>query len=217
MPRRLGTATVGEAEVAAVRPPPAPSEDAIVFVHGSAARRATARLQALGVRGDSIESAIRRNDLCELAAWIDVRRGVRPGPAPEIDFAPRPGSPPRVVPVETGPGVFARVRADVDGVPVVSVACRTDVLGPDRVGTLELDPLLWAVEREGAIEGRAPLWARDLGPRDNARLIDAFSGRPAWVLVPDEEGVPRYEPYDAAMTRIWGVDVSAAGPAGRSP
>jgi len=211
IPRRLATAVPSEASLAATRPPAAPADDAIVFVHGSAARRTTARLQALGVRGDSIESAIRRNDLCEVAAWADVRRGTRPPPAPDLDFTLTAGTPADLMTVETGPGVFSRLAAGPGGAPYIDPDCVARVIGPDRVGTIELDPLLWAVEGEGALEGTAPLFVRDLGPEDNARLLEALPGRPAWVLLPDAGGVPRYEPYAEAMERIWGAAGAAQG------
>lgn len=205
IPTRLETAAVPSSAIAATTPPPAPSTDAIVFVHGSAARRTSARLQALGIRADSIESALRRNDLCEVARWVDVRRGALPGAAPELDFALAPGTPAGLVTVETGPGVFARLTAGPGGAPFIAPECVASVIGPDRVGTIELDPLLWSVERSGALTGEAPLFVRDLGPLDNARLLDAFPGRPAWVLVPGPDGAPTYVEYVEAMERIWGA------------
>ena len=209
IPNRLETAAVPAGSVAATTPPPAPSADALVFVHGSAARRTSARLQALGMRADSIESAIRRNDLCEVARWVEVRRGIRPGPAPALDFALAPGTPAGLIAVETGPGVFARLTAGPGGAPYVAPDCVASVIGPDRVGTIELDPLLWAVERSGALEGGAPLFVRDLGPLDNGLLLDAFPARPAWVLLPGPDGAPLYVEYAEAMERIWGTEESA--------
>jgi hypothetical protein len=203
IPTRLSSARVGDSlarQVEIGRPPP---DAELVFLHGSSARRTVAKLQGLGMRADSIEAAIRGNDLCDVTAWADAHRAGRPGDAPTLDFDPGPGSPDGIVQVETGPGVTGRFRAGPDGRAEVDARCLDTVVRPDAAGTLELDPLLWRLEDPAFAKGDV-LWVRDLGPTDNARLIAAEPGRVAYVVTPDAEGRAAYERYDAAMTRIWG-------------
>jgi hypothetical protein len=44
------------------------------------------------------------------------------------------------------------------------------------------------------LENAPVLWARDLGPEKNRRLIEYYAGRDVWRLYADEQP-PRLEPY----------------------
>jgi len=43
-----------------------------------------------------------------------------------------------------------------------------------------------------------------MGPIDNRSLLNAYPGGRPYMLTPDPTGIPVYEPYDAAIARIWG-------------
>ncbi len=53
------------------------------------------------------------------------------------------------------------------------------------------------------IDGEAVVWARDLGPAANRRLLDAMSDRAAWSLVVDDDGAPPdLRAYEGVGTEI---------------
>jgi hypothetical protein len=203
IPTRLSTARVGDELAAQLEISPPPDDAGLVFLHGSSARRAVAKLQGLGMRADSIEAAIRRNDLCDVTRWANAHREGREREAPALDFRRRPGSPDDIAQIETGPGVNSRFRTGAGGRVEVDPECLADVVRPDAAGTLELDPLLWRLEAPG-FAGDHVLWVRDLGPEDNRALITANPDRRAYVVTPDADGRAVYEPYAEGMSRIWG-------------
>lgn len=51
-----------------------------------------------------------------------------------------------------------------------------------------------------------------MGPIDNRSLLNAYPGGRPYMLTPDPTGIPVYEPYDAAIARIWGADVYRVWP-----
>jgi hypothetical protein len=169
---------------------------AIVFVHGGWTSRLSARLAASGIRLDSVETILRQNPTCAVQAWADAR--VEGGPLPTLDMERRsvgltesieisPGNRIRVAPGERLGGECARQAA------------------ADRSGTIDVTPLLWL----GAVPGAASdavVFARDMGPAANARLLDALPGRTAWMLAtssPDSR--PGLVEYEKAMRALWGV------------
>ncbi len=186
----------GEARARAT-PPPLPPGPAIVFVHGSWPSRVAARLAGAGMRRDSIESALRRNDLCLVQGLAEAREaGVDVDDGPELDFEPRPGSPPELRAVAVAPGTFARVDPRLAPIP----ACVREA-SADREGTLELEPLAWQTPIPGLEEG-GPLFFRDLGPEANARVLARHPGLPAWLALPTAGGA--LLPYEEAERRLWG-------------
>ena len=192
--------------VAAGPEPPAlptpPTAEAAVFVHGSWASRIAARLAATGMRRDSIETALRRNDICAVdryARWRQDREGA--STAPPLDFESLPGTPPTLEMAELSPG--NRVR--VDPRLAFDARCRREA-GADRFGVLELEHLAW---RYPPLEGRTVVVARDLGPAGNLPTLQALD-RPAYLLLAGEETV--LMEYARGMELLWG---GAAGEAGR--
>ena len=52
------------------------------------------------------------------------------------------------------------------------------------------------VYNEADIDHAKIVWARDMGPTDNAELIRYFSDRTVWLLQPDESLQPKPYPYE---------------------
>lgn len=204
LPGRLTTVEALTRATASAPPPPSPAAPALVLVHGGWPARVAATLVAEGMRRDSVETVLRRNDLCLAhlhAAW---RRSGR-GPEPAVDGEPRPGTPTRLRTVEVSPG--SRVLLDPDR--PLDADCAREIRADRGAGTVELEPLLWrAPPRKGA----PVLVARDLGPEGNAPLLEAHPGRTAWVLVErGPGGGSDLVPYGEAMRRIWGGATVADG------
>lgn len=181
--------------------PDTPSDRALVFVHGSWASRTTARLAAGGMRRDSIETALRRNDICQVDRYARWRQGGRDGAAPTLDLVALPGTPPSLQMRELSPGNRVRVNAATPP----DATCRREA-NSDRFGTLELEFLVW---RHPPLEGRAVVVARDLGPAGNLPALTEWSGD-AYVLV--DGAPPNLLDYAEGMELVWG---GAAGAAGR--
>ncbi len=202
--------------------PPVPGrEPALVFVHGSWAERVSGRLQASGMRMDSVETALRRNDICQLHRYATRRLefGTVPADASsqnpvgqELDFRPLPGTPDPLRMVEVTPGNRVRVDPRIEFTP----ECRREARA-DRFGVLALAPLLWQGDLPGIEKGQ-PMAVRDLGPRANARLLARWPERTPYVfLYPGPEASPTLLPYDEGMARLWGEGESRSiGPAGPS-
>lgn len=193
-------------EVAAAEHLPQPGGPrALVFLHGSWSARNAARLVAAGMRRDSVETALRRNDVCQVDAYARWRAGEGPGPPPSLDLTPLPGTAPNLEVRELSPG--NRVAVTPGAAP--SVTCAREAHS-DRLGTLELEPLLWQAP---PVDDATVVVARDLGPADNARALASLPGYTPWVAVDGGPGrPPRLLRYPAGMELLWG---GAAPPARR--
>ncbi|MEQ9401789.1 MAG: hypothetical protein RJQ04_21665 [Longimicrobiales bacterium] len=173
------------------------TEEAVVFVHGSAASRTAARLVAAGMRRDSVETALRRNDFCSVRRFALWRSGAGGSP-PSLDLTPRPGTPPALVRVEISPGNVALT----DPSATLDAGCLREFEADRRAGTVELEPLLWAAP---PVPGAPVIVARDLGPAGNARVRAALPGRTAWLAVAGRTpGTVEILPYAAGMALVWG-------------
>jgi hypothetical protein len=197
LPGRIASARWSDDARARATPAAPAAGAAIVFVHGSWPSRVSARLAQTGMRRDSIESALRRNDLClvhRFAAQAPAPSDARPA----VDFERLPGSPARLRALEVAPGTFARIDPTLPLAPECAREARAD-----RLGTVELEPMLWQTPIPGLEDG-APLLFRDLGPEENARVLARHPGVPAWVQVaptPDSRGLL---PYEEGMETLWG-------------
>ena len=178
---------------------PTPSEPALVFIHGSWSSRLASRLAGDGMRRDSIETALRRNDICAVDRYTRWRLTGRAGPPPALDLVPRPGTPTLLEVRELSPG--NRVRVDPSRAP--DAACRREAAS-DRFGTLELEFFAW---RYPPLADRAVVAARDLGPAGNLPALTTFDGR-AFVLIDGEPAT--LLDYAEGMELLWG---GAAGQA----
>jgi hypothetical protein len=185
-------------ETAAVeRLPDPPVRPALVFVHGSWSSRSAARLVAAGMRRDSVETALRRNAACQVDAYARWRAAGAHPPAPPLDLEPRPGPAPGLAFVELSPGNRVAVRP---GAPVDSLCTRE--ARSDRLGTLELEPLLWQAP---PLPGQKLVVARDLGPKADARALISFPGLHPYVAVDGGAGrPPRLLEYREGMELLWG-------------
>jgi len=179
------------------RLPDPPVRPALVFVHGSWSSRTAARLVAAGMRRDSVETALRRNAACRVDEYTRWRAAGAPPPAPPLELVPRPGPAPGLAFVELSPGNRVAVRP---GAPADSIC--TWEAHSDRLGTLELEPLLWQAP---PLPGRKLVVARDLGPKADARALISFPGYHPYVAVDGGPGrPPRVLEYREGMELLWG-------------
>ena len=200
VPARLGANAWDPATRARMVPPrldPADTTPALVFVHGSWPERVSARLQASGMRFDSLEVAMRRNDVCRVDRYARNRMAGRT--LPDLDFSPRPGMAPGLREVEAPGGYRIRVDPTTD----MSETCLRE-LRADRRGTVPLDPLLWQGDLAGA-EGDRPVFVRDMGPELNERTLAAWPDRVQYLWVPPRPGeAPDPRPYREGVEELWG-------------
>lgn len=188
LPARLGSWALSPELTA-----PVPDAPALVFVHGSWAGREAARLEATGMRRDSVGTALRRNDLCRVHEYAAARRAGLP--LPRLDLEALPGSPSFLATLEVSPGNLARV----DPSTRLSIDCTREARS-DQLGTLELAPVL-ASAPPFSNDARV-IYVRDLGPAQNQAALLHFPGREAWVWMGDGGELA---PYDAGMQRLWGT------------
>jgi hypothetical protein len=180
--------------------PETDGEPALVFVHAPWDERIAATLQAAGMRNDSIQPILRRNDTCVLHLHAVARlTGSMTTGLVDLDLrqthAAAEGS--RAALLEGG----TRVRfADGAGWPLV---CSREVAA-DRFGSIALAPLLWQGDLPGLEHGR-PMFVRDLGPERNRAVLSAYSDRRPLVWGYESlGGPPVLMPYERAMALLWG-------------
>jgi hypothetical protein len=201
-PLRAGSYRWEEETLARLRVPEIPgSEPALIFVHGSWSERVAARLQESGMRLDSVETALRRNDLCQvhrLALTLDGRASEDPVNVADLDFEPLPGTPVHLTEVTLSEG--NRILANPLLEP--SESCIREARA-DRHGIVSLAPLLWQGDLPG-LERGDPLFARDLGWEDNEAVRDTFRERTPYLLVAPAPGEPPIlQAYRTGMMEIW--------------
>jgi hypothetical protein len=174
---------------------PEPGESALVFVHGDWSDRLSARLAATGIRTDSLRAAVRYTTSCELQEHLDAR-GSDVTPATPLHFRPSTHRPLEELVLPSG----TRIVTAAGEVP--TPACTREVFA-DRLGTLDLPPLLWRGDLPG-IDSAGVLFARDLGPELNTRLLARYPQRRALFYLPSEPSGPLLLlPYYEAVQRLW--------------
>jgi hypothetical protein len=201
-PQRIAGNAWTEETLARIRLPEPVPENALVFVHASWPERVASMLQATGMRNDSIQAMIRRNDVCDLHLYALARVG-------------GPGAPVAPPPVDTEQTAAQRAGIEAVRAPGGAILNRTRGAGwpaectrqvaADRFGSVALAPLLWQGDLPGLEEGR-PLFVRDYGPERNAAVRAAFPERTPWVFAYRAEGEnerPMLLPYEAAMALLW--------------
>lgn len=198
-------------------PTPPGAEPSIVFVHVSWNERLSATLQGSGgMRQDSLVSVLRRNTNCALQRYAVAREAMASGAKdvvpPGLDLEQAPGTQRDIERPPSPSGATFRVRR---GEPFPET-CRRQ-LAADRFGAVALAPLVWQGDLPGIERGR-PLYARDLGPEKNARLLEHYPERSAFAFAPTTVGgPPRLLPYREAMTLLWGDEAGAATSEGTGP
>ena len=73
----------------------------------------------------------------------------------------------------------------------------------DRFDWHGLTDYVWRGDLPGLGDGGV-LWARDLGPEANARLIETYAERTPLFLLPDGEGGGQVLPYETGVNALWG-------------
>ena len=149
------------------------------------------------MRRDSIETALRRNDICAVDAYARGRARSLGESTDRLDFEASPGTPGSLEQRELSPGNVIRVSPSRAPTPSCLREARAD-----RLGVIELEPLLW---QGPPVPGERIVVARDLGPVENARLISVLRRTP--YLYVDFEGEPRIMEYAPGMELIWGGPV----------
>ncbi|MDZ7779143.1 MAG: hypothetical protein U5R14_04280 [Gemmatimonadota bacterium] len=184
------------------------SEPVLVFAHGSWASRVASRLVATGMRRDSVETALRRNDLCSVTHYASWRAAGTPvggrAAIPRLDFEPLPGRPAGLRTTVLSPGNTALLEPG----PLEDPRCRREARA-DRFGTIELEELLRHFPPTSAND--RPVVARDLGPAHNARMLTEL-GRRGYLLLSGPSGTPRLVEYADGIELLWGG--AAAPPTG---
>ena len=174
----------------------------LVFVHGGWEARLVGRLAEAGIRLDEVETALRQNPTCLVHQHWVANEG-RPETFGEgvagldpLDLDPRPTEwLPRP---EVAPGIRVRMNPEAP----VPEPCLQE-LRADRFGGIEIASQFWRGGLPGAEEGR-PLFARDLGPEANARLMASHSERSAFLMgVFTSEGPVEILPYHRGIQVLW--------------
>lgn len=182
--------------------PPRANVPTLLFVHGSWDGRIVAKLLAGGMRADSVNVALTINSTCSLHEFAETFAGHNRNPSSaDTQLSFTPGVTDGSVPTRLETGVLIRARQDRE----LSAPCVLQATS-DRGGAVPLMPLLWQGDLPG-IPGAGVMFARDLGPTDNARLIARYPGRRVGVVLRHpEEGTTAIMPYEEAMTLLWGVE-----------
>jgi hypothetical protein len=191
----------GDAAAHATPPDVPTGSTALVFVHGSWASRVVGRLGAAGMRRDSIETALRRNDICAVdryARWRVTPEDRRAAEAPELDLRALPGTPPGLIRASLSPGNEVWTTPEA----LRNETCLREAAA-DRQGVVDLEPLLWQAP---PLPGRVVTVARDMGPEINASVSAALGDPERFVLTPAsrEAPVPALLGYEEGMRLLWG-------------
>lgn len=196
LPSTLGALRTPPRVVQASTLPEVPNEPTLLFVHGSWSARIAARLAAAGMRRDSIETALRRNATCAVDGYAKWRASAGRRAPPAVDFEPHAGTPSGLAGSLVSPGN----RILVDPAVGLEPACRREAAA-DRLGTVELEPLLWQAP---PLDGQTLVVARDLGPIANARVISRFPAHRPRVAMegPAGHGL-RVVGYAEGMELLW--------------
>jgi hypothetical protein len=177
---------------------------ALVFVHGSWEDRLASRLDAAGMRLDSIRLALANNPSCRLELHLqrmdDTRAAVyaRGEGSVEPDFRALFQGPSglqlRELRMPSGSVIRTYEGESLDPL------CERQA-SSDFAGVVGLPPLLLQGDLPGLGRGGA-MFVRDLGPEHNRRLILRFPEREPRLLV-RREGVLRVLPYEEGIAALW--------------
>lgn len=207
VPSRIRSQAWPEETLSRITVPDSAAAGALVFVHAAWDERLASMLQATGMRNDSIQPIVRRNDLCALRDYAIARlEGVAPASLPPIDLEQAPAPIDGLISLQQPGGSVVWRKADVDW----SLECVRE-MNADRYGSVALVPLLWQGDLPG-LERGGPMFVRDFGPERNEAVRALFPSRPSFVWAHPPGGRPALIPYEAAMGAFWGDPSSAPPP-----
>jgi hypothetical protein len=204
--------------------PDAP-EGSLVLVRGSWISRINADMISHGVPQIVMETALRQNSTClvhehrmafhrgegafapyrDLEGWGErgvperVARDGFPGDLPPLDLIRRPPPYANLTVGEVGQGSMVWYYPEER----LTDACVREIVSEERGGRIDAGFLLWLGDLPGIERGRT-MYAREMGPEANARLLERYPDREAYVLLTTSAGAePVLMPYDQAMAHIW--------------
>jgi hypothetical protein len=199
VPARVHSQAWTEETLSRITAPAGEADGALVFVHAAWDERLASMLQAAGVRGDSIQPIVRRNDFCLLREYALARlEGAPAASLPAIDLAQSSDPPTGLIALQQPSGSIVWRGESAPW----SEACVREMFA-DRFGSVALAPLLWQGDLPG-LERGAPMFVRDFGPQRNEALRALIPNRGALVWAHPPGGRPALLPYDAAMNTFWG-------------
>jgi hypothetical protein len=147
---------------------------------------------------------MRQNPTCLVQLHVDAMRegggtlDMRRSALPPLDLTPSSREfQPRLL-------IARDSRVRVDTTTPLHSTCLPEVRA-DRFGAIDASFILWLGDLPGIEDGR-PMFARDLGPALNRRLLARYPGRSAWMYGYFAEGDSlRLMPYADAEARLWGL------------
>jgi hypothetical protein len=174
-------------------------DPAVVFVHDAWIARIAMDLATAGVRLDHVETLIRQNDTCDVAALAAaVREAPQHGAAllARLDLEPRPEP---LAPF-FAPGSRIRVSAG----NALADDCAVQAYA-DRFGVYDIAPLSWLGDLPG-MPATGTIFLRDMGPERNDVALRAFPGRVPLLLAATEPAAPAMLlDYDDGIRLLWDV------------
>lgn len=207
LPGRVRSLAWPEETLSRITLPEGGADGALVFVHTSWDERIASQLQATGIRNDSIQPILRRNDFCRLQEYAQARLGGVTGASlPAIDLQQTSAEQPGMIGLRQ-PGAPVVWRGE--GVEW-SEQCVLE-MSSDRYGAVALAPLLWQGDLPG-LERGSPMFVRDFGPAKNEALRALYPEREPMVWAYPPSGRPVLLEYAAAMAMLWGPAPLDASP-----
>jgi hypothetical protein len=199
VPSRVRSQAWTEETLSRITIPEGAADGALVFVHAAWSERMASMLQAGGMRQDSIQPIVRRNDACRLHQYAVARlAGATGANLPAIDLEQTSSQPAGLVALQSlGSSVVWRGEGDT-----WSDACVRE-LSADRYGAISLAPLLWQGDLPGLERGE-PMFVRDYGWERNDALLALFPGRDVILWAYPPSGRPVLLEYEPAMATLWG-------------
>jgi hypothetical protein len=198
LPGRVRSQAWPEETLSRITVPDGSADGMLVFVHAAWDERLASMLQASGMRNDSIQPIIRRNDFCHLQAYADARlAGASGAELPPIDLTQTPAPAGGLISLRQPGGSVVWRGEGVDW----PESCVIEMLA-DRYGAVALAPLLWQGDLPGLQRGE-PMFVRDFGPARNEVVRALFPDRDMAVWAYPPSGRPVLLPYDVAMATFW--------------